>query len=477
VVHSFGHEQRREVAGPTRIDEVVRERFELPLRSVWLRGRIVRADGAPVPQAELRLDAAPARFWHDGAVETRDGSLGDRVGAFDFGGAMPTDVATIRGATLRVERAPWCAPTTIALPPLGAGENDLGDLVVAAPSDEVLLASVAVRTGGRDVSATAHAFLQSRGDSRINRVSSIRCLRDDRITFHGPPTSLHLELGCSSPGFLGRRVPVRMGDHVVVELEPAASLTVRVQLPAMPTSLWSARLVDAEGGRHVARQVTDGGFEWRGQQPGPHRLELLVQEDVVHAVSTIDLSPGANAWPPHGALDLRRSARAFRVDAIADDGGDAAEAECHVLRTDRAPPPDVPSPRRDTGSRAWFVPRSYPVDVLVVAPGFVPTILPPPAADTVVRLARATKLRVHTAQGEGVRTIVRVVEDPVHDPWLRALDSGNLHTEDTNPASDEPCAFWCVPGTIVEIVVDCAGAHGAPQRVAIGREPVEVTAR
>lgn len=477
VVHSFGHEVRRDVPGPTRVDEVVRQRIQLPLRRFSLRGRVVRPDGAPIPQAKVRLSAPPARCWHD-ETDSRDGSIGDRIGDFDFGGVLPADVEAVAGASLHVERAPYCAPTTIALAPLHRGENDLGNVVVSVAPDEVLLASVEVRAGGRNVSSGAHAFVCGRGDSGINTVNSFDAAHDDRITFHGPPTTRELEIGCSCAGFLTKRVPVLLGQHVAVDLEPAASLSVHLLLPPVPRALWTAELTDSQGSDHGSYYRTDDGFDWNTLEPGRYRLRLLVDGEPVHEVPSLDLAAGENACPPHGAIDLTRSAQAFRVDIGTVDGGEVERPQCFVLAADRTPPPTDLAPwRMKANPPGWFVPRREPVDLVVTAEGFVPVSMPGPSADTAVLMTRCTTLRVRTAQGEGTNTIVRVVEDAVRDPWVRALDTGNLHNPREGEARDDPLELPCVPGTVVEVVVERSGVQGAPQRVVVGREPVEVTAR
>src|SRR5262249_17528683 len=46
---AYGEDVRRALAGPIRADEVVRVRIDLPLRRLYVHGRVVRADGVPVP--------------------------------------------------------------------------------------------------------------------------------------------------------------------------------------------------------------------------------------------------------------------------------------------------------------------------------------------------------------------------------------------------------------------------------------------
>src|SRR5262249_55231159 len=146
------------LVGPTEPGQVVRTRLQLRWRRIAVHGRVLRADGIPVPQAEVAFVGEHAVFFHD-KEQTRDGSLGARVGDFDFLGALPADVDTVEGATLQIEREAWCAHCTVPIARLHAGDNDLGDVVVSAPAGQVLLATVAVRCGDRDVTASAHAYV------------------------------------------------------------------------------------------------------------------------------------------------------------------------------------------------------------------------------------------------------------------------------------------------------------------------------
>ncbi len=476
-VESWGHTVQREIAGPTRVDEVVHTRVDLPLRNLELRGRIVRPDGVPVPGADIALTAAAAECFHDNKTKSRDGSLGDTIGNFAFHGVLPADVAIVTGAILNIERRPHCAPTTIALAPLRPGENDLGDVVVAVDADEVLLASVEVHAGGRNVSAHAHAFLCGRGDSGVNTVTMFAANRSDRITFHGPPTTRELDVGCSFAGFLYERAPVLLGQHVLVELEPAAQLTVHLLLPPVPHSLLTAELTDAMGRQRGSHHRIDDGFEWRDIEPGRYRLRILADEQPVHE-SAFDLARGDNVWPQDGALDLRRAVRAFHVAITGDDGSDVPQPETFAVPAGAAAPPEGFDPRairlRDD---TWFVPRPNAVDLVIAAAGFVPVRIPQPTADTAVRLVRCTTLRVHTAPGEDTNTIVRVVEEPLRDPWLRALDTRNLHGTDSISFRAEPDEYSCVPGTVVEVLVERSGTPGTAQRIVIGSTTVECTAR
>ena len=479
TVESFGERVQREIDGPTQVDEVVRVRIDLPLLRILVRGRVVRPDGVPVPRASIRFAGAPVRFFRE-TTESRDGSLGDRVGDFAFHGAMPADVANVAGATLHVERESYCVPTTIVLPTLHAGENELGDVVVQLPPDEMRLASVEVRAGGRNISQEAWAFLQAAGDTQVNSVTSIRAVRDDRIEFLGPRTPSPLVIGASCDGFLSRRVPVRLGEHVVVELEPEARLAVRALLPPVPQRLCTAVLSELDANAGASRFFDGEGYSWDSLSPGRYRLRLFVDGRPVHEVAAIDLVRGANVWPPDGgAIDLRSRALAHHVDVRAEDDSEIERWRCYVLPVDRGTPPE----EFDRGEFAmrlpqWFVVRSEPVELVVTAAGFVPKRVLAPTADTVVRLTPCTKVRVHAPAGENVRVGVVVVEDGVCDPWLRALDADNVHEEDSSlVAEDEPAEFAFAPGTVVELSLEREGVTPTPRRVTVGNIPLEIVLR
>ncbi len=185
---------------------------------------------------------------------------------------------------------------------------------------------------------------------------------------------------------------------------------------------------------------------------------------------------GFRLLPRSGALDLSRAAQAFQVAIRARDGGEVEWPKWWLLPAATA----APTPEGTTATRlerGWFVVRPDPVAIAVAAEGFVPRLVPAPTADIVVELERCTSLRIQPARGENVETEVNLVEDGLRDERLRELDDGNFHASVTLSPSDDVEELHCVPGTIVEIVVVRGGVSGPPQRVAIGRTPVEVVAQ
>ncbi len=478
-VESFGHEVRRTLDGPTRADEVVSTRIELPLHHIALRGRVVRPDGVPIPQAKLSFTGPHARFWHDGTETSRDGSLGDTIGDFSFGGVLPGDIAEIAGATLRIEREPYCLATTVALPTLHPGTNELGDIVVTVASDEVLLASVEIHAAGRNVTRFAHAYLCGRGQRHVNTVSSFTARRGDRIEFLGAPTDQALEIGCQVEGYLACTVPVARGEYAIIELrEPSASLRLHVLWPRIPKGLCNAALIDAHGRQRGDSFASADGGHWPDLPPGRSTLRLLIDDRCVHEL-TVDLRAGENRWPNDGgAIDLRSCAQAFYLDIQAADGGDVEWTRWYALPRGVARVLEqLDSNELESSNGRWFVPRPDCAELAIVAGGLVPERIPAPTADTIVRLRRCTQLIVHPALDDEATTIVRVVEDGVRDPWLRALDGDHFHNEDSYHAADDPVELWCAPGTVVAVVVERGGVRGAAQRVEIGSVTKEVVAR
>ncbi len=403
-VSLFGEEVQKSLAGPTAIDQVVRTRIQLPLREFTVKGRLVRADGVPVPRANLTLTTASLQSLHTGGTETRDGSLGDRIGEFGFFGALPAGVDALEGATLHAERESYFASCTIALPStLRPGDNDLGDVVVPVPADQMLLATVSVHRAGKDVTAGAKAFLYEEQDGDVLSRISLTHHRGDVIAFHGPRTNLPLELKCSHPGCVSRWVPIRLGEHKIVDLEPAARLTLHLRWPTVPQSLCRAQLILGDGQEDVSHLRTEDGFEWRDLAPGRYALRILVDGRVVHEVPVLELVASDNTWPTDGtSFDLRATARAFHVDIRDADGAPVEWPNVFAVPADgSAPPAELSATDVRQTLRSWFVPRDVPVDLVITSEGFVPVRLPQPAADVQVRLARCAVLRVVPAAGNG----------------------------------------------------------------------------
>ena len=485
-VCDLGVEIHQPLVGPARADDVVRTRIEWPLRSLNIQGRIVRADGMPVGGAEI-VFAGKQVLRRGDSVRSRDGSLAwARVGDFRIDGALPTSVLAVDGATLRIEREPYCAPCTIRIErTLHPGDNDLGDVVVPVPAGEELLASVEVRCEGRPITATAWARLKGQGETGINSVQSFAWHAGDMIALCGPRPGVPLALACGHQDCVAQcDLPIRLGEHKVVDLQPAAKLKVTIVPPAVPSPLMRAELGAADG-RPISGYFggADEDFEWRELAPGRYALRFFADQRLLLEVPAIDLHAGTNVWPADGApLDLRRSVSAIHLDLRTADGDvPIDDAQAFAVAAGAMEPPvdrDLHELCFRLDHAAWFVPLDQPTDMLVTAKGFVPVRVSNPTADTTVRMQRCTTLRLTAPTGPGVTTIVRVVDDAVRDPWLRRLDEDNQHEPFEVKDPDEPIELAYAPGTVVEVVVVRADVDGPAQRVTLGvRGPVEVDAR
>lgn len=451
------------VVGPASNEEVVAVALQVAVRSWELRFRLVRSDGRPV---------------EDATILARHPALGDR----EFSGTCD-QFGKVRGLELRGNAAvadlaplelhiesPFCRQGAVVVDrPIRGGTTDLGDVVVDPPTGETLLASVEVRAAGKNV--TGHAVVEVYLENDPARpLPTLSRLVDGVIELRGVPPSRRMQLSCRVPGFLEPTLPpLRVGEHRVVELQPAASLCVAMRadgLPLAPLSAVLVRIGDEQKDRGSIDDLVHAALWWR-VAPGRYRLRIEFEGHLVHEVAPLELRPGENRWPADGTrLDLRDKIRVVRIATLPlffTDGPDLLAVEGGATSL----PSDFLTQLAHGG---WVVAPTGAFDVLVRGDGFVPQRLVNPTSDVVVPLQPCTWIDLEAAvPWDAVR--VRIVSDAVADPLLRAFDC-HPHDPAFEVTSDSGLQF--APGTVLELTPVRGGKPGTPQRVVVGTGETQV---
>lgn len=470
-------EQDAPLVGPTRPDEVVRTRIQLPQRFWDIRGRVRRADGIDLYRAKFRFQANGLPNPDGYELPWLDG------GAFRCWGPFPSRMTRLDDVTLLVDHELLAGTQTIAIPgTLTPGKTDLGDLTVPVPPGETVLAAVEVRCGGGVITEGTWFDVQFRKDGEWKSVPIWSRCEGEKFLLRGTPPGEPMVMCCGHATCLSCEwLPITVGASAIVELRRAAELWLSIVPPAVPREMLRAELTPLDSGdpSPAEQEWFDDNLRycWQRLRPGRYALRIFAEQHVIHEVPVIELGSGTNIWPADGSrLDLRGRARAIFVGAKPLDGrgelnehGLAVPAGATTLPVEYADLPVL---------EYWFVLREQPMDLLYAAPGFVPVRLSSPTTDTPVRMRRCTTLRVIAPQGQSVTTTVRVVVDAVSDPVLRQFDGQNPHGVSNTRDPKEPIELAYAPGTVVEVLVARNGVEGPAQRIVVGEvSPQEVVAR
>ena len=301
----------QELIGPTRVDEAVRARFVVP-RIAWsLTARLRRADGRPFPWRSLRFQATAVGTDRT-PVAIDAVPVHARASELELSLRLWTPVAgQLTDATLHLESDEAGADFDIPVP--GAIRNrrqNLGDLVVPARADEMDLATVEVRIGGANATATANLRLSEevRGQQRL--VPTTRQQDGATSILRGARPAGVLSLECDHVDGVPARQRIEPGAHVVVELQAAARLCVRFAYGAAPDQQVSGHLVslDDPGAGETEGHSAESSLVWDSMRPGRYRLVVAIQNNDVFAQELPPLVVGRNSWPAGAPLDLRSHA-------------------------------------------------------------------------------------------------------------------------------------------------------------------------
>jgi hypothetical protein len=453
------HHAVADLAGPRSDADEVMVALQVPVRVWRLPLRLVRTDGHPVTNAHV-LVGHPALGDHEFLAET------DQHGQVDFllrGNATVADLAPL---TLRISHPRLDRTESIVIHrPVRTGTTALGELVVEPLAGETLLARVEVRSAGKNVTRDAHVALFCERYPYRHWPTVARVV-DGVVELRGVPPPQRMLLDCSLAGFVRPTLPpLRVGEHRVVELEPAASLCVALRADGLPTSQLHARLVrlvDGQEDRGSIDDVMHTALWWR-VVPGRYRLRIGFGDRVVHEVPALELAPGVNRWPADGTrLDLRDTVKIVRVATVPLTFVDGPELLV-VASGATTLPADF---GKNLVHEGWVLAPPGAFDVLVRGGGFVPQRLVNPTGDITLPLQPCTWLDVEAATPwDALR--VRIVSDAVNDPLLRAFDV-HPHAPEFECSDDGSLQF--APGTVLDLTPVRDGAQGATQRVVVGND-------
>lgn len=469
-------EIRVPVVGPMSAGEVVRIDVPLAVREWWFEGKLTRSDGVAVREGGEVRWRCPELALDEALSITSGGTLG-RVG-----GAYPAAVSRVTRIEITVE-SPFAKPRTFSFTgPFAPGTHDLGELVVEPRKSEQMLVSLELRCEGHTITNGAQVRLVDAEGHELEGMLQRRI--DGRIEVRGPVPSIPVFADCRHPDCVEALVPITPGARAVVDLRRASILRLSVVPPDVPRRQLWVELQPLDGPADpvsVNLAERSGGFRLQSPKTGRHRLSITAGGQVVHEAE-LSLHAGENRWPADGTrLDLRGRVRTFAIVARSSDPPtspyDFGLLDVGSLLIDAGGALPAGFERPDRSAAFYSTPRSS--DLLLCAPGHVPLRIANVRGDVDVTLPRMTKLEVENVTGDAATFRIRIVEDAVADPVLRAFDTDNPHRPemDVDPAIDAS-QLWFASGTVLDIAMVRDGRLGPMQRVTVGpASPQRVTIR
>lgn len=487
VVRTPGIDCRHEFAGPTHPGEAMHVRVVTDLVRCDVHGRIRLASGEAVVGAYVWLRA-------DAAVD-REHAVSNATGRFVTSAAVHRGRLPLANACLDVRPTDDTTKVEVPLPRIDASSTDAGTIEVPALSTVPLLATVRLTNGGRPI--VDHSLLVT-----VDASSCGVGIRDLRVTKTGDAWLLRsstaeprLRLTMDFFG-TGSRISVPFQRGAVLDLvvpPPATNLAISVVPPAVPWGLVWAEVVaagaDAKGAVVAYPEASHGAlaFHWHFLEDGAHTLRIGVQNTLLHEVRGVELREGANEWPRDGSsfdLRARGGARVIAVSAQTAAGeplGTSMVAgESSALLRAVPPTGDVTAMLRCSnsfsGGRSTVILESPPADLVVTARGHVPVRLAAPASDVALRLRSNSEVVLHPPEGEGIQLHVRLVDDGLRDPLVRAADAAtgdaaSLCQDEAlewKPTDDEPSLrLHLHPDAVLEVAVVRKGGVGPTERVLV----------
>lgn len=493
VVRTPDIDCRHEFAGPTRPGEAMHVRVVTDLVRCDVRGRIRLASGEAVVGAYVWL-------WADAAAD-REHAVSDAGGRFVTSAAFHRGRLPLADAQLNVRPTDDTTEVEVPLARIDAGSTDAGTIDVPALSTVPLLATVRLTNGGRPIvehSLSVYAdwprgaWIQ---DLRVTKAGDGWVLRSSTVE---PRLRLTMEFFGTGSRI---SVPFQRGAILDLVVPPSAtSLAVAVVPPAVPWGLVWAEVVaagsDAKGALAGDPAASHGAlaFHWHSLEAGAYTLRIGVQNTLLHEARGVLLREGANEWSADGgAFDLRRPFRTITVSAQSA----AREATSTTLYASFA----TGNHRGGPTARVFAVPSDYdakamlrrggngfaagrstvlletpPADLIVTASGHVPVRLAAPASDVAVRLRANPEVLLHPPEGEGIQLHVRLADDGLRDPIVRAADAAtgdaaSLCQDDAlkwKPTDDEPSLrLHLHPDAVFEVAVVRKGSAGLSERVIV----------
>jgi hypothetical protein len=457
----------QDLIGPVRVDEPVRARFVVPRLDWFLTARLRRADGREFRCRRVSFQAIAVGA--DNALVGIDGvSRHDRGPVTELRLRLQTPVAErLADATLHVECNLPRGDFDIPVPDIHNRRQDLGDLVLPAPEDEMDLAIVEVRNAGANVTAAAHVSLYEQVGDKQQQVPTTGQLDGAAMVLRGARPASDLWLWCSHAEALSAEQRIEPGAHVVVELQAAARLSVRFAYGTAPDQLVSGRLesLDDPDARPIAHTYfVESVMHWESVRPGRYRLVVALDDRDVFAQDLPPLAAGRNYWPTGAPLDLRSHVRVLYAN-VCDPAGQAVED----FHWSVVPAGAQAGPVSEHSSRShWVIVETAPRDVLFMSPGCVPVRVSQPTRDFRVTLAPCTVLQVQAATA-ATEVAIEYLDDGIADPLLRALDREFSRRPDSLELDPVvPAELALPPGARLLLRTVRDGVRGPPETVVVG---------
>ena len=397
-------------------DETLFLDLELQRAPLRFRGRALDATGAPLVDTHLslRLNIAAAGdrrpYWQnpkppytrgiDGVETDATGHFGFALGA-DWSGFAPALFLGVEGAAHGFAR--------VDLPPLEAGERDLGDLQLAAPP--IAAGHVVDRQGVAIEGADVLVFPEEeRWGVSGGVVLRARTGADGAFVVPGPEPRGDLRLVARAPGYRDTKIDVDLPLAWNYRFELVATGRIAGQLvadPGVDVALLRTRVQlqgsDASRSWRSADVALDGAFAFEDLDEGLYSLEVTDRaQSVVVALADVETSKDAGSDPRLNPLDLGPHLGSFTLRATGPEGADVrgvwigvaargtdgrdAALELNTYQT------------HDAGWRITARPGSF--DAMLGAPGYRYETLRAVAQDHTVELRPAPLLPMRIADLE-----------------------------------------------------------------------------
>jgi hypothetical protein len=204
-------------------------------------------------------------------------------------------------------------------------------------------------------------------------------------------------------------------------------------------------------------------IRWWNVPPGRYRLVVHAGDHVFYELPSLDVGPGENVWPAGGArIDLLGTSRVRCIAARSARDEERLEAE--MLLVDAATTALPTDWTKRLRQQAWHLVPERPHEVLVRARKHVPMRVAGGGPDVALRMQPRTQVRFDAPLEYQV--LVRILDDPVTYPLLRAFDC-HSHAPAFDLCDDSELSF--APGTLLELQ-RILPTPGTPMRVVVGTE-------
>lgn len=397
-------------------DETLFLELEIQHAPLRFRGRALDAAGAPLVDTPLRprlnIAATGDRppFWQDPKPPyTRDidGVVTDATGHFGF--ALSADWSGFAPALFLGVEGTAHGFARVDLPPLDAGERDLGDVQLAAPP--IAAGHVVDRQGGAIEGADVLLYPEEdRWGVSGGVVLRARTGADGAFVVPGPEPRGNLRLVARAPGYRDAKIDVDLPLAWDYRLELAATGRIAGQLvadPGVDVALLRTRVQlqgpDPSPSWRYADVALDGAFVFEELDEGLYSFEAADRaQSVVIALADVETSRDAQNDPRLNPLDLGPNLGSFTLRATGPEGahlrgvwigvaargtdGQDAAVELNTYQT------------HDAGWRITARPGSF--DAMLGAPGYRYETLRAVAQDHTVELRPAPILPMRIADLE-----------------------------------------------------------------------------